>query len=79
MHATLRNNKLYTPARDGEFVTDVDGPGVYEVNTCRERGNVVEFGAGTVEVTEEDLGIAFALDTWGLPVENHRVIALTPS
>lgn len=75
MHATLKNNQLITPAHDGEFVVDVDGPGVYEVKTCSQWGDVIRLGVGTVEVTESDLLFTAPLE-W-MTIENHRVVILT--
>ena len=56
MYATLKDNKLYTTGHDGtQFVVDVDGPGVYAVEVCRQRECVVEFGAGRVTVERTHL------------------------
>lgn len=76
MYAILRNNQLITQGHDGEqFITDVDEPGIYQVQTCMTRGDVVEFGSGTVEVTEEDLSFTAVLE-W-LRITDYKVEILT--
>ncbi len=81
MYATLRDSQLITPGHDGaELITDVDGPGVYQVRTCRERDGVVEFGSGLVTVDSVALYLGnHHLGEFRLSITDHKIVALAPA
>lgn len=85
MYATLRDNKLHTPGHDGEqFVSRrIKSPGVYRVRTCTQRGDVVEFGSGVVEVIKMDFFLANVAArcelNLKLPITDHKVVIRTPA
>ncbi len=80
-YAILKDNKLITPGHAGaELITDVDGPGAYQVRTCRERGGVVEFGSGLVMVEKFHLGLhVLKHPPYQLTITDHKVVALAPA
>jgi hypothetical protein len=79
MYAILKDDQLITQGYNGaRFVTAVDGPSVYQVRTCRRRGDVVEFGVGDVEVTSEDILLSeYTLVAYPVEITDYRPVMLT--